>query len=168
MAIHVWTILCRRAIVNKDDNLLSLIDLFEGFAVPSPPPPPADRPKSLPAVSIGICIASLWRRNNPHRPERAIARCKVLAPDGKTVTDTQLDLVFEDPFINMRSFMQLPFLPLRGPGTYEFVMYVGDGKTWKKVTAVPVPIQYLEPPAVELALGKEAARKAPRRKRKAY
>jgi hypothetical protein len=60
----------------------------------------------------------------------------------------QLELVFEDPFQNMRGLMQLQYLPLRGPGTYQFVMSVGGQKAWKKITMVPVVVQYIDNPVL--------------------
>jgi hypothetical protein len=167
MAKHVWTIVCRRAIVNQADNSLSLIDQIDGIGVPTPPPPPPDNPNALPAIPVGFYITSLWRRSDPNRPERVNSRCKILAPDGTNLIDTQLELVLDDPYQTIRGFMQLPLLPLRGPGTYQFVMYLGSGKVWKKVTSVPLTVQYLEPQAVDAAAGKPEAHAAAARRRKA-
>lgn len=143
MATHAWTIVCRRAIVNMFDNSLSLIDQIESVAVPTPPAPPVDNPKALPAVPVDWTIITLWRRTDRSRPERINVRCKVLAPDGKSVVELVQELHL-DKLPNMRGLMQLAFLPLRGPGTYQFVVYVGRDKAWRRVTSVPVEVQYIE------------------------
>jgi hypothetical protein len=165
MTTHVWTIVCRRAVVDQFDNSLSMIDMLEAIGVPTPPPPPADNPKALPAVPVDWYVVSYWRRSDPARPERTTARLKVVAPDGKTVTEITQELVL-DKVQNMRGLMRLPVLPLRGAGLYQFVIYAGGGKVWKKVTAVPIVVQYLEPPAGDAAPGKPEARALPAAKRR--
>ena len=90
MIDHVWSILCTKAVIDKDTNLLTLVDTIEEFTIEAAGVlkttpegveviPSAEVPaEQLPTIPVTFEIVSLWVRRNPDEPERATAKIKPL------------------------------------------------------------------------------------------
>jgi len=75
MADHVWTVICRRAIVDEATKVPSLIDIVEGFEYVG-----AENIESMTAFPLELSIVTQWARSDPDTAEMASHRIRILGP----------------------------------------------------------------------------------------
>lgn len=157
---HLWTVVCRHASVEKDTNIVSLLDVFEELTVQfnEPEIPPTDGQHLLP---IPLEVVTLWHRDSG--PSDA-AKFKTFL---KTPIDPQ-PAGFAEGIIErgaaprVRVISRAAGLPWRGPGDYTFVVQLLTKKrTWKTVAEVPFWLKLGTPPTVVTAQAAAPA-KAPK------
>lgn len=78
MAKHVWSVLCRKGVLDSDNNL-SLFDVCESVKIEG----------KLPTEGVGIKLpmqlVTLWIRSELTKPEKAESRALVEMPNGRKV-----------------------------------------------------------------------------------
>jgi hypothetical protein len=75
MAEHVWTVICRRAIVDEATKVPSLIDIVEGFEYVG-----AENIDAMTAFPLELAVVTQWTRSDPDTAEMARHRLKILGP----------------------------------------------------------------------------------------
>jgi hypothetical protein len=76
MIDHVWTVLCSRAVVDRDSNNASLENVIERVTIEGQPPSDA-------ALPLPLDVMTLWTRTAPDQPCRGHMRLDCLFPSGK-------------------------------------------------------------------------------------
>jgi len=143
MIDHVWTLICTRAIIDRDTNNLSAFNIIEQIQIRGEPTPDG-------VVPIGLEVVSLWMRSDFNVPCRGRWRLSFLSPSGiqiKTV-DGELDLSKYERVRARRFFMGLP---MSEPGRYRFVLELqNEGKEdWQQVASIPLKVVF-QPKQAEL------------------
>jgi hypothetical protein len=146
MIEHVWTVICSRAVVDGDSNIVSLQNVIEQINVVGEPPPDA-------VIAIELEVMTLWARKDFDVPARGHARTAFLLPSGKPgigPIESSIDLT---EFKRHRSRGRFTALPIGQPGRYTFrVDYRGEGASrWRRVAAVPLEVVFV-PPGMERAV----------------
>lgn len=153
---QTWSILCGRAVVDKETNLLSLIDLIEQIHI-SLDGKPEDA--SVVIIPIQIVLASLWERDEKEPPAMLRLRVTGIAPENKVFfeSDQEADLLNHKRF---RCLFQVKQLPFMGSGKYEFATDVFDTEAneWQRVSSNAVEVVE-NPPAKKKASKKLAKKK---------
>lgn len=144
MARYVYSVLCKRGIVDQSTNLLSLIDVLEGVEAAGPVrpiDPVTENPESV-AIDLDAMLVTVWARSNLAKPEPGIvARTVVFGPDGKRVGGSGEQALQLETFENFRAFTTIPKLPVSQDGRYEFAVQVRSGKGWRTVGKVPLSVR---------------------------
>src|SRR5262249_19964971 len=78
MAEHVWSVPCRRVIVDQITQAASLIDTFEGLEYVVPPGQP--EPNLSAPLPLEINVVTLWTRSDPAKGEKTRQRLRVSTP----------------------------------------------------------------------------------------
>jgi hypothetical protein len=140
MVEHVWSVLCAKALIDRDSNQVSLLQSIEKVTVNLPGPFPDAPPKPL--VPFPVDLVSYWIRSDPDKPELAQCLVTLTAPDGDIVTTTEgpVDLM---EFVTLRAVVKSESLPLKSPGYFHFNVFVratevGD---WMRVARVPFEVE---------------------------
>jgi hypothetical protein len=72
MAKHIWSIVCRQAIVDRFTNSLSLIDAMEGFEIAIQPIATTGKAIAAHVVTgVDFVVVSHWMRTKSDEPEDA-------------------------------------------------------------------------------------------------
>jgi hypothetical protein len=139
MAEHVWTILCYRASIDKDEGNVSLLHVIEElrFAEEEGPIREAMKKEGASAISTDMQLVSWFVRSDFKQPEEAQARMAILLPDG-TKSDPALIPLNLTKSTGFRWRIYLPALPFVGFGYYWFIIEVLQGKRWKFCTRIPL------------------------------
>lgn len=143
MIEHVWTVLCRRSVVDRETNSISLIESVEAIQFGVVQPTGAPAPTGLP---IDLELVTLWIRSDRAVPENSRYRVVIQLPDqterevGETVS---VDL---RQFERLRSRVNFNGIPFSGPGRYRFLVQLEDGATRTTVARVPLDIEETTPP----------------------
>jgi hypothetical protein len=142
MIQHIWSVLCSRALLDKDSNNISLIEVIEQINVGAIPP--GDQ---LAAIPMPMELVTLWCRAPEDPPTSGRARVVII---GVTGTRTELppyniDLATYPRVRNRSRFAGVQYQQL---GRMEFVveLQVGDGDEWTPVAKLPVQVAPIASP----------------------
>jgi hypothetical protein len=144
MAKHVWTVLCRDALLDRFTNSVSLINTIERIELSDiAPEHPGETPIPL---ELKIDIVSFWVRSDPATPEIGSARISLITPDGSRTNPALLPPLDLENTPRVRVFGERQNLPYVGPGIYETVveMATEDQKDWQEVARIPMEVVLAE------------------------
>ena len=147
MIDHVWTVLCSRAVIDKDSNNASLETALEIVTVMGAPLPQAMLP-------IPFDVMTAWIRADPDIPCRGKMRLVFVLPSGETFgspIEAEIDLTGNE---RHRQKVHFPGLPVAEAGRHiARVELQNEGESeWHQVAAVPLTIIF-KPPEEESAAG---------------
>jgi hypothetical protein len=115
----IWAVLCERAIIDRDTNNVSLINVIEEIAISVQPPEGApDEASDGRLVLANMELVVLWVRSDLEVPERGYGRIRVIAPDEREAPthENEVDLT---QYLRLRTRIRLTSLPMRGSGVYR-------------------------------------------------
>lgn len=134
MINHVWSVLCSTAIIDRDTNLVSLINILEEITV-------NDEPKAGGVLPIALDILSLWTRSNPGEPCRGRSRITLIGPDEKATNqiETEIDLTTHE---RLRARGHFEGLPASEPGInfFQVELQTEGREDWETVARIPLKI----------------------------
>lgn len=144
---HVWTVLCRKRILEAQTNKVSLIDIPERLSLPRQKIEEAEEQAAdnrNVVIPFECSLVSMFWRDRP--AGKWDYRIDVKAPDGKTRPQDPIDIPANDQPGSHRVFFDFGALTFHGIGTYYFnVRMKADGaKRWKRVARIPFQIAVQE------------------------
>jgi len=119
MAKVVWGILCRKGILDKYTNSVSLIDVIESVQVTERKVGDEIPANEVPTILMGMSLVYLLERSRKDIPERPTCRVRITSPKNKQNYGPEIELDIESS-VKSRYFAGIPSLPPGGPGTYKF------------------------------------------------
>ncbi|MBU0510519.1 MAG: hypothetical protein KKD28_11085 [Chloroflexi bacterium] len=136
MITHIWTVLCSRAVIDRDSNNCSLQNVIEQLNIKKKPEPEA-------MLVIAFDVVTLWSRTNPGVPGRGRERLTFLSPSGTELGSFEISIDLSNTK-RFRSQVRFEGLPVREPGLYSFrVDLQNDSETeWYQVAAIPLEITF--------------------------
>ena len=139
MAEHLWTVLCSKAVFDKDTNNVSLIEIIEELAVS---PLPEQEKITLP---ISLELVMLTMRSEPDQPESVAGQLSLLTPEGNKLPSGRFEIDLSEK-LRHRTRMRMSTLPLEGPGLYHFLIEFLDKETdkWSEVYRLPLNIHHTQ------------------------
>jgi len=145
MARHVWSVLCERAIIDRDSESLSLIDVVDAVVYEAEIAP--GQVVQLPAE---LSLVSLWIRAVGAEPEAPEARFWIKSSSGDqlVVGDPRPIPLQDSPRAHL--VFEVPFVPIGPSGRYEFVVEHRDAGPrgvgpWTPVANIPLDISVESP-----------------------
>lgn len=138
----LWSVLCERAVVDRDTNNISLFNVIEEVALPAQPPMSLTDAIAKNVVPTAFELIVLWARSNSDVPERGLGRVSILIPDAtpKFTQEHDIDL---SQFLRLRSRLRLPGLPVGGEGTYLFkIEGKPSGGEWTEMFELPLRVMF--------------------------
>lgn len=157
MAEHVWTVLCYRGSIDKDEGNVSLLHVIEElrFAEEEGTILEAMKREDLLAISADMQLVSWWVRSDFTQPEETQARMTLMMPNGKKTEAAHIPISLTKN-TGFRWRIHLPGIPFVGFGLYWFIIEILQGKRWKVSTRIPLHAKQGESPFVsakQLAVG---------------
>jgi len=135
MAKHIWTVLCRRAVLDKFTNTASMFDTLEEVTATLAEPLP-DKWTLLPLEAV---LVSFVVRTNVNVPERPRLKVEVVGPNGDVYEPSisgEFDLT---EYPRARTFIKLGSLPVLAFGTHKYMVYLEEGPDkWTEVAEIPL------------------------------
>jgi len=140
MARHVWSVLCERAIVDRDSESLSLIDVVDAVDYEANIPS-----GDLVTVPAGLTLVSLWIRSAAAVPEKQETRYWLKSAGGDQLMIAPPQLIPLEGSVRTHVAFEVPFLQIGPAGRYELVVEhrdvsQGSPGPWVQVANVPVDI----------------------------
>jgi len=139
MIRHVWTVLCSRALIDRDSNNMSIHNVLEQLNIVAQPQPDL-------ALNLHFEIISLWVRERADTPAHGLSRVTLIDPGGATtpVSELKIDLSSTE---RVRHRVLSQGLPVGMAGRYEFLVELQeDGRSdWREVALVPLTVVFTAP-----------------------
>lgn len=143
MAEHQWSLLCRRGIIDKYSNHLSIIELMDELSLEGELPDPL--PDRM-AVNIDAHLVSMWSRSDRNQAERFWQTITVTVPPGKEGKSEYEDAKAEGDLLKhqrTRLIASIKAIRFFGPGVYKFNIYYSrsQNRRGRLVAQVPLTIK---------------------------
>ncbi|MBI4067534.1 hypothetical protein HY407_04060 [Candidatus Gottesmanbacteria bacterium] len=154
MIKHIWSILCRRSIVDNETNNISINDVFEQLSVDlKVKKSDADKVKLI-NIPIEFEVVCMWVKNDK-TPFKGNLNVEILNPKGTVVKNFEQPLEMPETMKRLRSRLKIMGMVVEEPGDYIFRVNVKEEgqKLYKAVAELPLEINLkkefvdnLEPP----------------------
>ena len=141
MIKHIWSILCKKSLIDKETNNISLIEVLEEISVTMGTPVNLESKINIP---FGYEIVSYWIKEK--EIEEVEVRVRFMDPDQKII-QTFLNKLSIPPDKNrMRSRFKIIGLELTKSGYYTFLIEVKEKnkKVFKRVAELPLEIKLIK------------------------
>ncbi len=130
---HIWSVLCRTQITDKDRNTLSLIETIEQINFFSE----EDNLEGIPAQMV---IVSMWWRSNQSQPEEGYQRMLIASPTGEIIlTSANLGIDLNKSG-RARIIINIDGLPFTEAGIYRFIIQYSMNENGDWVTSASIPL----------------------------
>jgi hypothetical protein len=144
-----WAILCERAIVDRETDQLSLIDVLEDLEIDFLPKGSTEKT----FYPFGIYLVTYWKK---YETSINIEKIRVVInnPLGENFLQAEFPFPDNTPTLNHVHTIHFPGLPIVAEGDYTFKIEVPsdiEGQ-WNEVNSVILPVIYTADPENEPAL----------------
>src|SRR5438128_1389605 len=131
MALHVWSVLCQKAIVDKETNTVSLLDIIESLAIEFTV---ESRPENAKfAITASFQFATFWTRSVFDEPEKSRAKVTLYSPR-ETLSASNVFEIDLTGFSNSRNIVKIPGISIGESGRHWFVVEQEEGSDWVEVS----------------------------------
>ena len=141
---HIWTVICRNVLEDKNTGNLSLVDILERITFSADLP--EERPYTMP-IQRPLYIVSNWLNQEEASTADFYTRIRFVSPDGAELVNEKVKLRFENS-PKLRVSGQVGSLPYTTNGLYEFEIALESNGYWDVVAQIPIEI-ILEQPEPE-------------------
>lgn len=150
MIDHVWTVVCSRAVIDRESNNVSLQNVLEQVTIATEP-----MPKTL--MPLPFDVVTLWARADPDQPCSGRMRLTLVFPSGGTFEaplEAEIDLSKVE---RNRQRFRFPGLPMAESGRHIFRVELiqNDQLDWHQVASVPLTIILKRPEEGQAKIGSE-------------
>ncbi len=143
MADHIWSVVCRSAIIDRYTNTVSLLNIIESAEFS--PDQPISEGKEWHNLQSDAFIVSYLIRSDLEQPEQCQIRVKVVAPDG---TKNDKEIIIEadlSEHARFRGIFHLKGLPFWSSGVHWFYVALKNDGRWKEISRIPITITQKSP-----------------------
>lgn len=135
MINHIWSVLCRNAVIDIDTNNVSIHDILEQITINA-------MPLENGVLPFQFELITLWGRAESGRPTTGKSKVTLVAPSKKIkpVLVFEIDLSKAELF---RQRVKFPGLAAGEGGIYHFVVELAENDNkWRQVAAIPLKISF--------------------------
>lgn len=138
---HIWTIICRNVLEDKNSGNLSLVDVLDRISFSADLP--EEGPYTIP-IPNPYYVVSSWLKPDNVSASDFFTRIRFLSPDGAVLVNHEEKLEFELSS-KLRVSGQVGSLPYTVNGVYEFEVAYLENEEWEVVARIPVEIYRKSP-----------------------
>ena len=141
MIKHIWSILCRKSIVDNETNNISINDVFEQLSVDLKVKKDDVDKLKLINIPIEFEVVSMWVKNDKTNLKGNL-NVEILNPKGAVVKNFEQPLEMPETMKRLRSRLRIMGLVVEQPGDYIFkISFKEEGqKLYKAVAEIPLEI----------------------------
>ena len=136
---HVWTIGCRKSLIDSDSNILNLMEILEKITVGLQKDVTLNKDIKI-NIPINFEIVSFWQKLVADKAVKGKAKILMLSPSGKELLDLPIEFDVPKNKKNMRTILKINTFPFVGAGLYKIIMFEKDENAFVQVAEVPIEI----------------------------
>lgn len=133
---HIWSVVCRYAVEDRDSRNLSLIETLSQVSFKGDISD--ERPVNLP---FSHRVITLWRLSNGQDNQEIIVRLRVLTPAFVEVNSTEMT-VKPIPDGVLKTIFHSDTFSYTSNGIYEYEISYRQGDSWIVATQVPLYVTH--------------------------
>lgn len=143
MAKHIWSVLCRRALIDRNSNSASLIETLEEITVELNGHLDPDTWTPLP---VEATIVTLLSRSDMAIPERLQMKVELVGPNNETYISPPKVLAIDlSEAKRARVVTTFATMPIRGSGIQRFIVQLEElTNDWRQVAEIPLAVEIHE------------------------
>jgi len=135
---HVWTIICKKSIIDSDTNLISIVDVIEQLQIGLPKKiMEENKTVNLP---VNFEIISSWADFDRTIIKKGWVNVVVLDPKGNKLKNFESKFVMDKHYTNVRTRLKISGLPISIKGVYSFIVQFKDKENGKYQEIASVPL----------------------------
>ena len=139
MIEHVWTVVCRQAVVDKESNTMSMQAVLENIEI-------FGEPEEGKMVPMQFDVASLWSRTSENVPSAGIVRIELISPTGNKLLaskDIEVNLLETE---RHRTIVHFQGMPVGVAGRHTICVELQEeGSGVSAIASVPIMIKFSKP-----------------------
>mgnify|MGYP001584406465 FL=1 len=146
---HIWSVLCKESVINKDDNNVSIFGVLEQLSVFLPPAKETGKLPEKIRVPMNYEIVSMWQRSQNVESARAEIEYIFVDSEDKDLLKTTQMIEIPKTSRRHRSRMKITGMPLTKEGDYSFRVKIkeADSQAFRLVSELPLEVKIkIEPP----------------------
>jgi len=151
MAEHVWTVLCERAVTDRESNIISLLQVTEQISLEGDPAIfekiVKERDATGGIIPVQLQLVTWWIRSDQGKGESLETRLTIVNPSGRVLLEKEVtvDLVENS---SRRVSLQFEHFPLTEVGIHWFEIRKTKPQTSKKqqwliAARIPLDIKFV-------------------------
>lgn len=141
---HLWTIICKNSIIDKNTNNLSLFEIIERFNIEVNTNPPAGKSVSLNNLRITlpeqIKLITTWVDYKEKNTWRFSTKIEFVSPQGKNLGSTIINSSGKKTSPFHRTILTIQKLPIEEQGIYKFKISLKQKEHFVKVAEIPIEV----------------------------
>lgn len=139
---HIWSVLCKESVINKDDNNVSIHGVLEQLSVSLTPKDSTKKPDRL-RVPLNCEVVSLWQKSDEIKSKAAEAEIEYvfLDPKRKELFKSTQMMKIPQTSRRFRSRMKIVGVPLTSSGDYAFQIKLKEKGTSRFQTISELPLE---------------------------
>lgn len=138
MIQHVWSVLCKHSVIDKDTNNISMFDILEQLIINNGSGIKSNKTGVI--IPIEYEIINFWTTDKKDVDNKSTMRVDIYNPEGKKEKTFEQKLEIPKGNRRLRTRLQINGFLVKIPGIYVFeVSYLQHDK-YKKVAALPLEI----------------------------
>ncbi len=136
MIKHIWTVLCKKSVIDQETNNLSLYEILEKITVEIK----AERSPEI-QIPLEFEIISMWTKISK-RDYVGKFRINMMSPEGKKLGESiENEISIPANIPRLRTRLKIKGITLIGSGNYYFDIYSIQGEKTEKVASVPLEVE---------------------------
>ena len=137
---NLWSIICRSSSIDRDTNVLSLLDVVEEITITSDLNSGGIKDSDI--IPIPFEFVTMWHRSEIVEKELSInTKITVVGPNGKENVMGPIMLKFENGKPNMRLRVKVNGISFNGFGSYKFKVSMEEKGKFIEVQEIPLEIK---------------------------
>lgn len=139
MMNHLWSLLCKKAIVDVQTNSLSLFGVLEQATITITS---KKELKEISVIPMDFDLASFWVDEDGRADKQRDIQMliEISGPDKKKTELSKQKIEVKKGIKRMRTFNHFDGIKFRGPGIYKFVIKHKVGGNYRTVAEVPLEV----------------------------
>ena len=140
MTKHIWSVLCKKTIIDTDTNNISLIDVFEQLQAKVNLPQNKNIKLSIP---LEYEVVNFWYKENSNKKEEVDVEITLIDPNNKSLKSFINTITIPDNKKRVRTRLKITGLPITISGIYRFIIKTKEKNTknYKQVAELPIEIK---------------------------
>lgn len=136
---HIWSVLCRNSVIDRDNNNVSLQSVLEQLTVSLVPKDPTKKTDKI-GVPLDYEVVSLWQKVEDLQIAEGEIEYILSDPKGKELLRNTQVIKIPKTSRRFRSRMKITGLPLTSSGEYVFQIKLKEKGSSKFILVSEIPI----------------------------
>lgn len=140
MINHIWSVLCRKSVIDGETNNLSIFDVLEQVSIDAKVKKGAGSKDVKINVPIEYEVVSFWSKSHNAKASTSAIKLEIINPDGKVEKTFEQPLEIPEDKKRLRSRIRIKGFVAEDSGVYIFKISYKDNKEYVEAANLPFEV----------------------------